>query len=571
MNTGAPVVEQGVNPGNTAFAGVDTATGNVLSNDSDVDTGDTMTVQGVASGTPSGPLTGHVATVVAGTYGSVTVADDGSWTYTLDNGNAATQALTQGQHVTDVFTYTMHDAAGATASATLTIDVTGTNDVPTLADVNAGTLTDTAANDSFGNLMGTLHGNDIDNGETATLHYTALNADSQPVTTVAGLYGSLTVNTDGAYSYVADAHAVNALQVGSYTDTFTVQTTDAHSATGIATLTVDVTGANDAPAATPVELTAGTEDTIYTISASALLTGVTDVDSTSLSIASINLASGGGAIVDNNDGTWSYTPPLNYNGPISFNYTASDGSLTSSSTAALTLTAVNDAPVATAPATHYSATAQSDLALQNTGLAVSDVDGGNSIETATLSVGEGIITVGAGDSGITNISGNGTGSVSFSGTVAEIDALLGNGSGTVVYNDNAGTPSASTTLTLTVHDNGNAGGGGDLSASAGSTIDVTSAGAPTVSITVLTPAGVDFHSHAPLPSSPFTVRHPSRSSILTTTCRLSSMEATSPIAPAATSPALPAASSPRSMSSPPTAEPRWRISPASRSTPSPGC
>jgi VCBS repeat-containing protein len=367
-----------------------------------------------------------------------------------------------------------------------------------VTDVNAGTLTDTAANDSFLNLTGTLHGHDIDNGEAATLHYAALNADSQPVTTVAGLYGSLTVNTDGTYTFVADVHAVNALQAGSYTDTFTVQTTDAHGATGTATLTVDVTGANDAPVAMPVTLTAGTEDTTYTISASALLAGVTDVDSSPLSITTVGIATGGGTIADNPDGTWSYTPALNYNGPVSFNYTASDGSLTSSSTADLTLTAVNDAPVATASETHYSATAQSDLALQNTGLAVSDVDGGNGIETATLSVGEGIITVGAGDSGITNISGNGTGSVSFSGTVAEIDALLGNGSGTVVYNDNAGTPSASTTLTLTVHDNGNTGGGGDLSASAGSTIDVTSAGAPTVSITVLTPAGVDFHSDAPL-------------------------------------------------------------------------
>ena len=132
VNAGAPVVEQGVNPGNTAFAGVDTATGNVLSNDSDVDTGDTMTVQGVASGTPTGPLTGHVATVIAGTYGSVSVAADGSWTYTLDNNDLDTQALTQGQHVTDVFTYTMHDSAGATASATLTIDITGTNDAPVI-------------------------------------------------------------------------------------------------------------------------------------------------------------------------------------------------------------------------------------------------------------------------------------------------------------------------------------------------------------------------------------------------------------------------------------------------------
>ena len=41
----------------------------------------------------------------------MTIDADGAWTYTLDNNSAATQALTQGEHAFDVFTYTMHDAA----------------------------------------------------------------------------------------------------------------------------------------------------------------------------------------------------------------------------------------------------------------------------------------------------------------------------------------------------------------------------------------------------------------------------------------------------------------------------
>ena len=124
----------------------------------------------------------------------------------------------------------MHDGTGATSSATLTIDVTGSNDAPTLAPVNAGTLTDTAVSDHFGALTGTLVGSDPDHAETASLTYTAL--------AVTGLYGSLTVNSSGGYIYAADASAINALQAGAYTDTFTVQTTDAHGATGAATLTV---------------------------------------------------------------------------------------------------------------------------------------------------------------------------------------------------------------------------------------------------------------------------------------------------------------------------------------------
>ena len=48
------------------------------------------------------------------------------------------------------------------------------------------------------------------------------------------------------------------------------------------------------------------------------------------------MASGGGNIVNNGNGTWTYTPAANSSGPVSFSYTASDGSLSASSTASLT-------------------------------------------------------------------------------------------------------------------------------------------------------------------------------------------------------------------------------------------
>ena len=52
-------------------------------------------------------------------------------------------------------------------------------------------------------------------------------------------------------------------------------------------------------------------------------------------------------MVANADGSYTYTPALNYFGPVSFNYTASDGTLSASSTASLTLGHVDQAPVAT--------------------------------------------------------------------------------------------------------------------------------------------------------------------------------------------------------------------------------
>ncbi|UFS89412.1 VCBS domain-containing protein [Bradyrhizobium daqingense] len=168
------------------------------------------------------------------------------WHFSLDNDNAVLQSLGQGQTITQVYTVTFTDDHGAQVSQDVTVTINGTNDAPTLSDLHIGPLTDTAAADTFSDITGQLAGTDADSGETATLTYAVLNADHHAATTVAGLYGTLTVNADGSYSYVPNAAAINALAAGSYADTFTVQTTDIHGATDTATLTVDVTGADDA-------------------------------------------------------------------------------------------------------------------------------------------------------------------------------------------------------------------------------------------------------------------------------------------------------------------------------------
>ena len=95
---------------------------------------------------------------------------------------------------------------------------------------------------------GLLSGSGSDSGDTATLSYGVVDAPGHVTNAaVAGAFGSLTVNSHGTYNYVPNAAAINALQGGSYTDTFTVQTTDVHGAVGTATLTVEVKGANDTP------------------------------------------------------------------------------------------------------------------------------------------------------------------------------------------------------------------------------------------------------------------------------------------------------------------------------------
>src|SRR5262245_8972742 len=76
--------------------------GNLLANDTDVDSNDTHTVAAVTGRNDNG-----TTITLVGTYGTLVVTTSPTRrTYTLANGQANVQALTEGQQVTDVFTYT---------------------------------------------------------------------------------------------------------------------------------------------------------------------------------------------------------------------------------------------------------------------------------------------------------------------------------------------------------------------------------------------------------------------------------------------------------------------------------
>lgn len=168
-----------------------------------------------------------------------------TWSYSIADNKL--DFLGEDQKVKVVSTITLDDGSGQTVAADVTVTICGKNDAPTVAAVTTGPLVDTAATDSFPDITGTLVGTDADHGETATLKYAVLDATNHAVATVEGHYGSLTVYDDGSYKYVPNAAAINALSEGNQTDTFTVQTTDTQGATGTASFTVNVTGANDAP------------------------------------------------------------------------------------------------------------------------------------------------------------------------------------------------------------------------------------------------------------------------------------------------------------------------------------
>lgn len=81
---------------------------------------------------------------------------------------------------------------------------------------------------------------------------------------------------------------------------------------------------NQAPVGfSSAKLAYGDVDVLYTINASDLLAGFSDPDNDMLHIDSL-VASNGGALIDNLDGTWTFSPDSGFSGPVELAFTVSD-------------------------------------------------------------------------------------------------------------------------------------------------------------------------------------------------------------------------------------------------------
>ncbi|WP_250519060.1 VCBS domain-containing protein [Caballeronia sp. ATUFL_M1_KS5A] len=249
---------------NNGTPGVDPS-GNVLANDSDPDQ-DALAVAAIRTGASSGAGTaGVVGQPLRGAYSTLTLGANGAWQYTVDNANAQVQALrTAADILTERFTYTVTDSHGATAQAELDVVISGQNDAPVAQNDLAGameaggTLNQTPGIDPSGNVL--LNDTDVDAGDTKTVDGVRAGAEAVPAsfaavtgaTSVAGIYGTFTINPDGSYRYVVDntLPAVQRLILGqSVQETFTYRMHDTAGAADTAQITVQIRGAFDAPVA----------------------------------------------------------------------------------------------------------------------------------------------------------------------------------------------------------------------------------------------------------------------------------------------------------------------------------
>jgi VCBS repeat-containing protein len=193
----------------------------LLSNDSDPDAGDTFSIAAVDT-------TGTVGTVAFS-------ATSQTLTYSADA--ASQDALAAGETATDSFGYTIVDSHGAASAAAVTVTVTGVNDAPVAAADNVAVNEDATTS----NLVLQLLANDID----------VDHGDQRRIIAVATSGTAGSVSFDAAtqtLNYAADAPAQDALAAGQIaTDSFAYTVSDLSGATSSATVTVTVTGVDDAP------------------------------------------------------------------------------------------------------------------------------------------------------------------------------------------------------------------------------------------------------------------------------------------------------------------------------------
>jgi large repetitive protein len=253
----------------------------------------------------SGPLGATVATTTQ--HGYLVLASGGSFTYTPNpNWNGA-----------DTFTYTASDGS-SNSTATVTITVAAVNDPPVCYNGTASSLEDHVS-------PGLLHGrcSDVD-GDTRAFAVTTPPA-----------HLDLDVASNGDYSYTPELNFNGS-------DSFGVTASDGHGGSATFTVNVTVTAVNDAPVCSAGSAS-GDEDTTITGSAAS---SCSDVDGDTLTYARTVTATHGTATVQSN-GSFSYVPAANWHGSDSFTVTASDGSLSATTTVSVTVASVNDAPACT--------------------------------------------------------------------------------------------------------------------------------------------------------------------------------------------------------------------------------
>ncbi|WP_421666795.1 VCBS domain-containing protein [Pseudomonas chlororaphis] len=272
----------------------------------DLDNIDVVTVSHTANGNiawSGGTLNAGVASALVAGFS----VDQNSWDYSSSQN---LDFLGAGETITFSYRVVATDNSGAvnavSATQTVTITITGSNDAPVLSFATGNDL-GAVQEDTTLSVSGQFSSTDIDHDATATWSIVGSNT---------GSYGSIAVDSSGQWTYTLAngtdgvASAVQSLKEGeSHDEEFSVQVSDGLGGVDNQQVTVTVTGSNDAPVlsfATGNDAGAVQEDSTLSVSGQFSSADIDHDATATWSIAGSNTGSYGSIAVDSS-GQWTYT------------------------------------------------------------------------------------------------------------------------------------------------------------------------------------------------------------------------------------------------------------------------
>lgn len=276
-----------------------TGTGSVAGNDSDPDAGQTLSYALVD---PLNAPTG------------LTFNANGSFGFDADSYDSLAVGETQSFDVG----YAVSDGHGGSAIATLRITITGTNDTPTISVETGDSAGATRIETDAGlTASGTLTLTDVDTSDTVNTTVTAASDGlghftSAELMTMFSLSGASANAADGTggslgWSFDSGSEAFDFLAAGESLDlTFTLTANDGHGGEAAQTVTITITGSNDAAIITGEDSGSVTEDAAINFVSGTLLISDADHDQDSFVVQN-DAAAAYGSFSINTDGSWTYT------------------------------------------------------------------------------------------------------------------------------------------------------------------------------------------------------------------------------------------------------------------------
>jgi VCBS repeat-containing protein len=294
----------------------------LLSNDFDVDFGDSLSISAVDT---------------SGTTGTVTWSANGGFIY---DPNGQFDHLGDGEVVTDSFTYRVSDQHGGFDTPTVTITINGSgeivNDDPVAADDDYSVAEDQTLSVPGPGLL--ANDTDPDGDQIRVL--------SLDTTSTVGI---VTWGLDGSFNYDPVGRFDQLAQGDTGTDTFTYTVSDGRDGTDTASVTITINGVNEAPSADE-DAYQTDEDTPLTVSTPGLLTNDSDTNSDGIEVTDVDTTGTLGEVTWSANGGFQYDPNGQFESLLdgevatdTFTYTITDDhGATDTATVTMTITGVNE-------------------------------------------------------------------------------------------------------------------------------------------------------------------------------------------------------------------------------------